>query len=783
MSRQLRTRKSRPNYAELAGLGEDDDDAGPSNHVDSELSGSDFDDNAAAQDHHDEDEEMVFDPEEDGLDDEAGPSKRRRQASTREAPVLDEEYISAAPRRKKAGTKAASKKAAPSIANLASASSRQVHAPLPNKDHRHRSTGLYRREGGAERLASPPSVFGPENLAETSAWGASNLIAERVNKSWGYNTGPGPLWELIEDRCWFKESHGGARITEADLRPRVYPDVSLGEFQVLSQQDALPFLPNKGRNPVPPIVCSFGPLNKQARQELQVFDAIKMSHFFSESKSHVFNAGGPVWGLDWCPTHPEDRKHHGQKQFIAVAPFPSVDYSPTVGSRIQRPSPGCIQIWSLGPSTDTDSMDVDSAGQSSTDDRGEMCCEMVLCVDGGPAFEVKWCPLPSGDPNTGPEGAPRKLGILAGTFGDGSLSFYTVPDPTALKLAVDHPANTPIFVKLTQPILRIELEETALWCMDWADSELVAAGCANGSIAVYNIAAALRMGPGFTGLKQTLTSNWLIEALIPTHYFTAHQSAIRSLAWVRTPEYNASKEVTGGSPTVIASGGYDGVESVTDIRNMLGVVLNRTRDVVTAMCYSTYSGSTITIDHENMVKAYSLSPVTLGRGHTVLEPGGPAWSLAASEHHPQLAIGATDGSLLTTNTLRSTRRGGLVPFLEHKIYQLDYSRTLGEYRMLENFLPQETQNRQARHAAGATPGADTTSAWPPEVGVHRVVWNDGNGLGRASLVASGTASGLCRIDWLEGRWARDPPPYGGVEGVRSEVVGSVGLEEDDDESD
>ena len=27
------------------------------------------------------------------------------------------------------------------------------------------------------------------------------------------------------------------------------------------------------------------------------------------------------------------------------------------------------------------------------------------------------------------------------------------------------------------------------------------------------------------------------------------------------------------------------------------------------------------------------------------------------------------------------------PFMEHKIYQLDYSRATGEYRMLEHFLP------------------------------------------------------------------------------------------------
>lgn len=30
-----------------------------------------------------------------------------------------------------------------------------------------------------------------------------------------------------------------------------------------------------------------------------------------QSKPHVFNAGGPVWGLDWCPIHPNERGSRG----------------------------------------------------------------------------------------------------------------------------------------------------------------------------------------------------------------------------------------------------------------------------------------------------------------------------------------------------------------------------------------------------------------------------------------------------------------------------------------
>jgi hypothetical protein len=30
--------------------------------------------------------------------------------------------------------------------------------------------------------------------------------------------------------------------------------------------------------------------------------------YTSESKAHIFNAGAPVWGIDWCPIHTNDRQ-------------------------------------------------------------------------------------------------------------------------------------------------------------------------------------------------------------------------------------------------------------------------------------------------------------------------------------------------------------------------------------------------------------------------------------------------------------------------------------------
>lgn len=60
-----------------------------------------------------------------------------------------------------------------------------------------------------------------------------------------------------------------------------------------------------------------------------------------------------------------------------------------------------------------------------------------------------------------------------------------------------------------------------------------------------------------------------------------------------------------------------------------------------------------------------------------------------------------------------------------------------------------------------------------------MVWNDRNGLGRAPLLASSTAAGLCRVDWLLGNWMRNYVPYGSIQAIRGEVAGVV----DEDESD
>jgi transcription factor C subunit 6 len=140
---------------------------------------------------------------------------------------------------------------------------------------------------------------------------------------------------------------------------------------------------------------------------------------------------------------------------------------------------------------------------------------------------------------------------------------------------------------------------------------------------------------------------------------------------------------------------------------------------------------------------------------------------------------------------------------------MDYNRKTKEFRILDHFLPQVIQSflkhtdqhslliscvqesfdrttatrvakgKVKKRSDSAIPTG--TGAWPREVGVHRVVWNNGNGLASSAWAAAGTASGLCRVEMLPGRWLKDKIPYGGISGIRMEDVD--GMEVDSDLSD
>jgi transcription factor C subunit 6 len=83
--------------------------------------------------------------------------------------------------------------------------------PNPNVHHRHRPVPLFHPTAATqrvERLLGPPRLFAPNEVVPTDAYASSLALTRRVGKAWGANVGAGPVWPIVEDLGWFRESVG-----------------------------------------------------------------------------------------------------------------------------------------------------------------------------------------------------------------------------------------------------------------------------------------------------------------------------------------------------------------------------------------------------------------------------------------------------------------------------------------------------------------------------------------------------------------------------------------------
>lgn len=90
-----------------------------------------------------------------------------------------------------------------------------------------------------ERLDELPSLFKEPHIVPTNSMTADPALTDRVSKSWGFNVGAGPVWQIMEDRSCYKESigSGAGAEKESSRRPRVYQNISVRPgWEVLSNQ-------------------------------------------------------------------------------------------------------------------------------------------------------------------------------------------------------------------------------------------------------------------------------------------------------------------------------------------------------------------------------------------------------------------------------------------------------------------------------------------------------------------------------------------------------------------
>jgi transcription factor C subunit 6 len=237
MARSLRPRKEPKNYAAMVDIGDANDDntsipAVEVLEVDA-SSGSDFEMADAGNEHedHNDDENlsgdelsMEFEDPDAASDEESHQKRKGKGKATGNRTTKTLPKANARPGRLRPATR------------------QSFSLPNPTVHHRHRPMPLFDRSGNVEQLLEEPVMFRPPSITTTNGFTSSKLTRDRLSKAWGFNVGSGPLWELLEDRGWYKET---CRVTssspepekEALRRPHVYQNVRLKDgWKILTKE-------------------------------------------------------------------------------------------------------------------------------------------------------------------------------------------------------------------------------------------------------------------------------------------------------------------------------------------------------------------------------------------------------------------------------------------------------------------------------------------------------------------------------------------------------------------
>lgn len=224
---KLRARGPRKSYVEQLAISDDEPEAGPSVAVLDERgsSGSEYDEQSPpAEAEPDEESEEQLDGDDE--DDESLP------AADTDAMQVDRPARSTSRRRRRAAP--AQPKGRQQAALPAAVSLSRLRGPKPAGDtlasrQRFRPWSTFKRPGQTLRLLSEPK---PLELPDTEACNPctiNDVVTRRLTRILATNVGTGPLWELMEDCAWWKESiePPDSVWTQRFLRPTMYKAVTV----------------------------------------------------------------------------------------------------------------------------------------------------------------------------------------------------------------------------------------------------------------------------------------------------------------------------------------------------------------------------------------------------------------------------------------------------------------------------------------------------------------------------------------------------------------------------
>ncbi|KAL9048390.1 MAG: hypothetical protein Q9162_007754 [Coniocarpon cinnabarinum] len=379
----------------------------------------------------------------------------------------------------------------------------------------------------------------------------------------------------------------------------------------------------------------------------------------------LMNFGTTVQYLAWAPNCT------GLEQYLLVCPAPR-GFERWSKSSAFAPSPAtlsCLQLYRFV------GVEMADPGHATTIDTNHTPRKaLTLCSEWGRIKQAKWCPVPQNDAVKQSIPNRNHIGFLALVTGDGKVRVLNITLPSSASEECEE-------LKLTDCAFVTKPPNTICTCVAWVSATLIAAGCANGYIAIWDLESHFSM--------PSPPSN-----PVPEFYHQCHHTYITELA-TSYPSY----------PHFLISTSMDGYTRVTDMRDPVSNAASaqRTRNPLIGLGWMDHCLSFLTCDDMTSVKAAHVRYVE--HFSRVLRAGASITCLALSPAHTCILVGCADGTVTVTNAMRSLY-GGRDDQLYQQVWFKHEWRRPRQVIDTSTTIPPQQQNGVA--SPQATPAAPTS---------------------------------------------------------------------------
>ena len=343
----------------------------------------------------------------------------------------------------------------------------------------------------------------------------------------------------------------------------------------------------------------------------------------SGRRGWLINLGYAVNCLGWAPNQ------DGPLQYLAVSTIckdlPLSSPSPrgnTIPSQqdiapafAPAPlTPASIQLWEVKGLTER--RDVASIDTS-------VCpkLRLVICSDWGKVKQFKWCPSLRGSGRGGRMDKMRYLGMLAVLYGDGKIRVVDVNCPDASEASTQ-------YIKISNIAFESCPPNTVCTCITWLSSTHIAAGCANGYVAIWDI-------------REHLLNPDRPEIAFPTLYQPIHNTYILAMTSCQPSR-----------PHLLLTSSVEGHIRLTSLHDPRTdhITSSRFRAGIQALVWQDHTQHALFADDGKNVRALNVRKIY--QSLTVAIQDAFVLSIATSPVHPCVLVGGADGTVTAFNPIR-----------------------------------------------------------------------------------------------------------------------------------